>query len=288
LKFEQAARRSSLRGVSVLTYAPGIEVEGRFSRDDARTRLEWIGFVGRHDLQNTMPTISAETLESLRIAGDPHGTLSQQARQRFDQERGPASEYAPPVESWLAVCLNASGEVTSSRPFEVSSSLAYDAFAAAITDWRFRPFVVAGHPVPACAYVRLTYPVIAPHEWFLEALPLSLFGPRDELVVERRGLGKRLAGTDDVLPTAEAKAAIDHLSTPRYHTLIRFCNDTSGQVASTSIVQSSGAPPWDDQLAALVRTWRFAPFVLHDRPTAICSYTSLYFASDNGSREAGI
>ncbi|HEY4058358.1 MAG TPA: hypothetical protein VGM39_17215 [Kofleriaceae bacterium] len=263
LKLESGPRRSELAGVSVLSYA-GLEIEAWIDRG----ALTWIGYVDHHDLRDAIPTITRPQLEALRIAGDPPGHVT--------------PELPAAADAWLRVCLDGTGNVTSAAPVQVSSALAYDAFATATRDWRFRPFTFHGLAMPACAFVRLARPADAGEP----SLPLPLFAAHGPLVIEIAALGKRTGGTDAVRPDGATEAAIDRVKVAPLDTTVRFCIDTRGSMISSTLAQSSGVAPWDAQMVALVRGWKYAPFVIANQPIPVCSYATLvYLSSLSGSRD---
>ena len=278
LHLAQDARSSRLRGVALLTYAPGVEVEARMEERAGHSSLAWIGFAGRHDVRDALPTITAAELEVLRVAGDPDGTPAADVRTELEHEG--ADRWGPAADAWVRVCLAATGEVTSATPVQVSSARAAEVFAPALSTWRFHPFAMSGRTIPACAYVELAYPPWGEETRRRAALPMALFAKRDHLEVEARGLGTRTAGVVAVAPDAATLSAIRHAQASPITTSVQYCIDERGAVTEATLAGSSGVLPWDSQLVEMVRTWRYLPFVLGGAPAPVCSMATLpYYSS---------
>ena len=96
--------------------------------------------------------ISARTLESRRISGDRN--IPPDKRTRFEIERDGKDRLT----AGLKVCISTSGAVTSAHIVHSSGYKDYDVkVARAVEQSRYRPYTVAGNPVPACANVSFEY-----------------------------------------------------------------------------------------------------------------------------------
>jgi hypothetical protein len=159
----------------VLKYVE-LEIEAAF-RSAERVTLTWIGHAGRHGAEDVLPTITGEALEALR-------------------EDGPRKTVASEELTWLKVCVDPAGKVEAAHPRFTTSPEALEAAVATAMAWRFRPFVLDGAPIAACAMVALAHPTgddVEPAVLPL-ALPDSLpdaIGMSAQAVSEYRVAGKR-------------------------------------------------------------------------------------------------
>ena len=211
LHLQASPREDALGDVVVMTYEPGIEIEARVIPEEAGPHLVWIGYESRRAIDASIPTITSDTLESLRIAGDRNGPLDPSTASGLELDATPKSHAAF---TWIRLCLDETGAVTLAHPFETTSSKASNAFVAAAGAWTFRPFTVAGRVLPACSMVRMTYPVGQGPT--VETLPMPPPPGRDnkEPIVFAEGTklteGKRISGTKLIAPDDHTKTAIQH------------------------------------------------------------------------------
>jgi hypothetical protein len=154
LHVQASTRDDALGGVVVMTYAPGFEIEARVLAEADGPRLVWIGFASRR-APTELPTITSQAFEALRLTGDRNGPLTPDVASQLEIDLVPNGHSAF---SWIKVCVDTSGAVTSAHPYETTSSKAQDAFAAAARMWTFRPFTIGGEAIPVCSMVRMTYP----------------------------------------------------------------------------------------------------------------------------------
>lgn len=150
VKLQVSTRRAATEDGAVLTIDPGIEVEILF--DGARVR--WLSFAGKRAGDALLPTLTAQAFEALRTAG----TTKLDAVLKKPLE-GPLKHNAS-VSAWMRICLDATGLVTSAtvRESEPEIEVVKSAFAAAVGDWKFKPFTPGGVATPACSLSLLTYP----------------------------------------------------------------------------------------------------------------------------------
>jgi TonB family protein len=72
-----------------------------------------------------------------------------------------------------------------------------------------------------------------------------------------------VSGARKIAPDAGAKQ--------RMIATAKLCVDTEGRVSDYVQMKSSGDPAFDDKLETTIRAWRFKPFVIAGKPTAVCS-----------------
>lgn len=127
LKLEIATRKDPPLDAAILTYAPGIEVEAVFIERTDGPWLSWIGYEARRNLADALPTISAETLESRRVAGQREPAVT-----GLDDPIAHANPHYS--KTWVKLCIDAEGNVTGTHVREASFNRAARTFTAAIAD----------------------------------------------------------------------------------------------------------------------------------------------------------
>lgn len=98
--------------------------------------------------------VAPATLQALRISGETQlhpGGVTQNQMARDGRSR---------VESVITLCVATSGAVTSATQRSSTGYAEYDQrLLAAVRDWRYRPYMVNGAPVPVCSVVKFVYTV---------------------------------------------------------------------------------------------------------------------------------
>lgn len=101
------------------------------------------------------PTIlPPNVMSSIRLSGDtqvhpPDSTKTMMMRDGKDRTVGT-----------LKVCVDAGGGVSSASMASSTKYAEYDArLVAAVRDWRYRPYLVDGHPVAVCGMVTFIYAI---------------------------------------------------------------------------------------------------------------------------------
>lgn len=276
LDLQESARVDSLGDVVVLTYAPGFELEARVIQESDGPRLTWIGYEAMRDDHDTLPTISGNTLESLRVAGDRNGALDPAIIKTLVGEVPERNKYRAAF-AWLKLCIDASGNITNVQPRMVTSAGARDAFLAATNAWRFRPFFAAGQAMPVCAMVRPIAPGDAGPP--TEALPFPAPPSQNgELLILPDGtLPKPRTGDPMVIPDDGTKMVIQRSGVSRLMGQFRVCIDRTGKVESVLPFRPTGFPAYDRRIVAKVSTWTFEPYLDATGPVPVCtSITFIY------------
>jgi hypothetical protein len=288
-----SAREDTLGDVVVMTYEPGFEVEVRVVPELDGPRLTWIGYASRAE-GDALPTISGDALEAHRLAGERDGPLDPDVAKKIlddklatiaagpkpppDWKPEPDEPSPPPTPfafSWIKVCVDATGAVTSARPFLTTSVIGQEAFVAATQTWKFRPFMVRGQPLPVCAMVRMTVPAKVTHTETLPAPPPPPRPNKMQPISLAQGAslleGKRIAGTKMIYPDDTTKLAIQKAGMTRVKGSFRVCIDESGAVESVLPIRSTGVAPYDRRIITAIHDWRYSPFMINNQPIAVCT-----------------
>lgn len=261
LPLARSARTSETPDTVVLDYAPGFEIEANFLESKGTVTLTWIGYSGRRDANDTWPAISGSALELLREDGP----------------RPITETDATASMSWLEVCLDEAGNVQAVVPRWTSSFEALDVAVTTAQQWAFRRFTVNDQPVAVCAMAAVAHPsgsdvaaaklpISVPDE-FSDAIALSPYA-----LVEFRTEGEK-----NVRPSDDDKTAMwssgDHGAANTW----QMCVDTSGRVASITMIVASGYPGYDERVAKALAGWRYRPIELHGRPVSVCGVVTFIY-----------
>jgi hypothetical protein len=257
LHLRVSTRRDPFVDVFVLTYGPGIEIEARIVEDDLGPRLTWIGYESRRDTSEGLLTITPEALEAQRAGGDRNALPASVA-----SELGDTAAFA-----WLDICLDAAGTIADARVREASSLKAGRALAGATADWRFRPFIIGGHPVPVCAMVRVDHPA---KRIAVETLPMPSFDDDDAVILAADAMSKRLTGDPHIVPDDIGRNMIAHGRVPQVISAFKLCVDETGHVASLRPIRSTGIPRYDQKIIREMSDWTYAPYVDDGHPAPAC------------------
>ena len=99
---------------------------------------------------NVLPTV----LQGLRISGETqvHPSSGTQTQMVHDGKSR--------VDGTVKLCIGTDGAVVSTKLFGTTGYPAYDAaLIAAVRDWRYQPYTLAGRAVPACSTVHFVYTI---------------------------------------------------------------------------------------------------------------------------------
>ena len=271
LPLHTSSRRHQLNNIEVLEYAPGIEVELQFVTQDDHVSLTWLGYAGRRDGSDALPTITEAALEALRDGPLTIG-LDDATRTKLAagaKELGIGAEYA-----WLKICLDATGAVTGVHPREITSSFAEHAFVAAAHNWHFRPFEVRGQPMPVCAMTRVAYPGMTEPE----VLPIELAPDEGDVARFAAKAVKRVSGEPMIVPNDDDKARLADAHVAKLIGSFKVCFDGTGQVQRVSVLKSTGLERYDAKITATVRGWRYRPVLRDDKPIDACTAVSFIYS----------
>jgi hypothetical protein len=289
LELQPSPREDALGDVVVMTYAPGFEIEARVVADSDGPRITWIGYEARREI-DTLPTISGEALEALRSAGHRDGPLDDKTVAEILSET--STDVVTPdgpdgnaiTMTWLKVCIDVNGDVTSADPYLTTSSSAEVAFTAAAKAWKFRPFTVRDRAIPVCAMSRLVYPPgTGPQPEVIPLPPPPSRSKQRPLVLATSKLleGKRIAGTTAIVPDDKTKFAMYQAGLSLVESEFRICVDEAGAIESVLPMRSTGFAGYDARLITAMRQWRYSPYQVDGQPVPVCTQIKFKYRQDN-------
>lgn len=268
LHLRPTGRTESLDDTSVLTDDAGFEIEAHV----VDGHLQFIGFSGRAPGVPDLPSITPQSLEALRVDGDRDATISADEASRVVVRGNPNPTHV----EHLRLCLAEDGQTTV-MPAKTTTLASARAFSAIARSWKFRPFVVAGKPIAACAVVGFQYPA-APRDANRDRLPrppqLSKAGHLVYIVSPHELEPLRVAGSKLVVPDDEDK---NHLNGKRLVGSFKLCLDETGHYERGVLLKSTGVPGYDAKIAQSLMQWVFKPYVVDGEAVPVCSaFTFIY------------
>jgi hypothetical protein len=279
LKFQASTREDQLGDVVVMSYAPGIEIEARVVNEGIGPHLAWIGYESRREVDALIPTVTAEALESIRLTGDRNGPIARDAANAL--AIGPGAE---PARAWLRVCVDETGTVTLAHPFSTTDPKASAAFEKAAMAWTFKPFTIGTRIVPICSMIHMTYPTggapsvetlpLPPPPTHSKVEPITFSGDRARNMVE----GRRISGDKMVSPDDRTKTIIGKSRVDKVVGSFRLCLDESGSVETVLPLRSTGYASYDRKIIATIQTWKYAPYLLDDKPVPVCTAVTFIYS----------
>jgi hypothetical protein len=262
-------RRNPVPDIAVFTYEPGIEIEVLFAREDGDVKVRWIGYVSRRELKDALPTVTQRELEAHR--SEPT-VLGDAARSQLEAES--SSLGVESASAWLKVCIGIDGSVTSVHPRQASSPLANKLLQAFVQQWRFRPFVLGDQPMPVCSMVLIESPAAKRDRPF--PFPVT---DANAFVLDARFMNRRRTeGETMLVPRDLDKMAIQRSGVSRLVSVVQYCIDTSGTVASTAMIRSSRLASYDRTIVNGIRKWRFQPVLVDGVAVPACSHVVLVYS----------
>jgi hypothetical protein len=252
LPLAASTRTSPLPVLGVITYGPGIEIEALFAKVGDDVKIKWLGFVSSNGEIDAQPTVTQTALEALREPSE----LAADVRSALDAERATQPKLTRHT-SWLKVCVDANGAVTSVAPLLATTALAHDTFVAHAKTWRFKPFAIGDKPVPVCSVVHVSYPASEDTEAKLLPYPLPA-KHTSAVVVSFFGMGKRIEGEPSISTDANGRL-LEKYRVSRVDGHFFYCIDPRGAVSDVTVLHSTRYPLFDEAYQSLVRRWRFEP-----------------------------
>jgi hypothetical protein len=281
LHLRASTRDDALGDVVVLDYGPGIELEARIVQELDAPHLTWIGYASRRPGEPMVPTITADALDRVRTAGDRNGPLDPAiaATLTLDPTSTSHAQF-----SWIRLCIDQNGAVTTLHAGETTSIEASKAFEAAAKAWTFKPFTIQGRAAPVCASVRMAYPPGGAPK--TETLPMppppksEHHGPPVEFTAGVKAVeAKRISGQKMIHPDVDTATAIQkQLPGHRVVGKFRLCLDDTGAVVSVLPMKSTGYANYDRELMAGMATWRYSPFEIEGTPTSVCTQVMFIYS----------
>lgn len=281
LQLRRGKRRAAVPDTVILTYPPGVEIEARILDTYNGPILLSIGYVGRYQLADALPTISRDALERLRIAGTPDGPLDARVAAALTSEHETLADEGSAY-AWLKVCIDTEGKVTSIRAREASSLSAAEAFGAAARSWQFRPFVSHGQPLPVCSLVLMAEPPPDPAKVEKAYVPFprgSSMGEDEPLFVGAQIMkARRVSGEKLILPDDGTRRAIARAGIRTIVGAFTFCLDETGHVVRVETDHTTGIPRYDNLLVAGIKKWVYKPYIHQDHAVPVCSGATFIYS----------
>jgi len=259
LPLRPSARTHPYPDVAVFEYEPGIEIEAMFDPDDGG-HLMWIGYVGRRDIKDALPTVTQASLLALRNPVEPL------ALEPAVQDAIAVGGAEPPF-AWFKVCIDATGVVTGVHPRLTSNLVAQNAFAAWIKSWTFAPYKLGDQPSPVCAMVMITPSGESASGVMPPPMPSDM---PERIVVTPGAFGPLLAGAfqPPVSPALKKNEKPGLMLTAT----AMYCIDEIGQVDQVVMMRSTEDKKVDDQVTAGLMKLRYSPLVVDGVPVSACTH----------------
>jgi hypothetical protein len=293
LERQATTRKSANDSAQILTYAPGIEVELGFDKDE----LYYAGYP--HAKPSNVPTITAQAFEGLRKTGSTN--VDKLVAAKLD-----AAAKQGPLAAWIEVCLDAKGAMTATVA-EASSPESGAAFLAATADWTFRPFVARKTAMPVCSLSLLTYPAAAaptteilPRWWIPDVgevdglgVPGGVMGgavgtwtpgagygappPPPQNVPPSLLEGLRTSGSITIEPDDVTKTEIVRSGKTKIIGAFKMCLDASGSVSYVAQLKTTGFAAYDSKILREMKTWTYRPFTVNGKSTPACTAVTFIY-----------
>jgi len=87
----------------------------------------------------------------------------------------------------------------------------------------------------------------------------------------------RISGETQVHPSATTQSQMVHDGGGRFEGRVTLCLDTSGNVVSTQMTQSTRYPDYDRALLAAIRDWRYRPYQRNGTALPACSTVTFVY-----------
>jgi hypothetical protein len=279
LRFNASPREDQLGDVVVMSYPPGIEIEARIVHEGVGPRLAWIGYESRREVDALIPTVTVDTLESVRLTGDRNGPIDQEAAAAL--ALGPGAE---PARAWLRVCVDENGAVTLAHPFSTTDPKASAAFEKAALAWTFKPFTIGARVVPICSMVQMTYPTGGASQ--TEVLPLPPARTRSNVEATTFSGTKapqklethRISGTRSIAPDDAIKTQIQKSHVDKVTGSFRVCLDETGSVESILPLRSTGYASYDRKITTGIQQWKYTPYLIDNLPAPVCTTVTFIYS----------
>lgn len=276
LPVARSLREHPLVWIAVLAQPSGLELEIAFAPRVDGPRVRWLGYAGRRS-RDTAPSVTQAALEAHRTT--PLAFDDDAARARLTAAL--AADREPVADAWFAVCVDATGAVTSVEPRRGASPAIDDELAAALRRTRYRPFVLAGQPTAVCALTRVQFPPTAPPPPDATRFPFPVpASDEDRLLVGARAL-RRARDTPPLIPDVDARAWIARQRVRRFESAFWICVSPRGAVTDARVLEPSGVPRFDDQIAAALRSWRYLPHVRAGRAVEACTVVRFVYRQED-------
>jgi serine/threonine protein kinase/outer membrane biosynthesis protein TonB len=110
--------------------------------------------------------------------------------------------------------------------------------------------------------------------------PAAPAGPSAPAVIAAVALeANRTSGDRNIVPDSATMDAITRSGTDKVASSYKICVGTDGNISTVSLLKTSGFPAYDDKIQATIRRdWRYRPFQIDGKPTAVCTAIRFVYA----------
>ena len=128
------------------------------------------------------------------------------------------------------------------------------------------------HPAAAAAALPPA-PVPSAPPPVVAAVPPPAPPPAAPQVVAPTALdANRVAGDKNIVPDSATMDAISRSGNEKVISSYKICVAIDGSINTVSLLKSSGFPAYDDKIQSTIRRdWRYRPFLVAGKPTAVCT-----------------
>ena len=286
LQLAKSHREHAYPEIAILTYDPGLEIEAQLGPrgpvGSTEVEIRWIGHVSRSSAADELPTITQRTLESLH---EGPLVIDDVARGKLDGllaeiKAKPNHESVESVSSWVKLCLDAEGRVTSIEPRTITSGPVFDVFAAVARTWTFRPQLLANEPAAVCSVLFLAHPVDNPAAR-IPAIALAIPESHRKSLLLEPASHRPIVGTRLITPDDDDKLEIMRSKIRQVMGVFVLCADGKGVVDHVDIARSTGIPRYDAKIVASIKAWRYAPIKHPDgSPATMCTQITFIYSQN--------
>lgn len=89
---------------------------------------------------------------------------------------------------------------------------------------------------------------------------------------------QRVAGQKLIQPDDGTKLQMARDGRPRVEAKVKMCLSASGDVARTTLVNSSGYPEYDAIILATMQAWKYRPYLVNAEPTPVCTQVTFIYS----------
>jgi len=83
--------------------------------------------------------------------------------------------------------------------------------------------------------------------------------------------GHRIAGDKNVVPDNDTKLKIQASGKDRVVGSFKLCVKDTGDIASVTVLMSTGFTAYDARIEAAMKTWKYSPYFVDGKPVPVCT-----------------
>jgi hypothetical protein len=96
----------------------------------------------------------------------------------------------------------------------------------------------------------------------------------------------RVSGKRNIVPDDDTKLAIDKAGKTKLIGSYKLCVDTSGAITTINRLKSTGFDAYDRLIEQKMLDWRYQPFLIDGKPTAVCTAITFIYQQDSEAKDA--